>query len=350
MREGVGRLALALVAIVTIGVLPIVMLGSGSPDGDGTTAGAKPSHAGGGPRKTPRPKPTATPMPTRTPAATTAGSPTLPPAAATLVGAGDIASCSSSGDEATAALLTTIPGTVFTLGDNAYSNGTASEFNSCYGPGTGQGWGQASIKQRTRPVVGNHEYNTPGATGYYAYFGAAAGDPDKGYYAYDAGSWRVYVLNSNCSAVGGCSAGSPQEQWLRAELAANSRTCVLAMWHHPRFSSGEHGSSTATQAIYQALYDFNADLALAGHDHHYERFGPQTATGAPDGARGIVQIVVGTGGRSHYATGTARANSLVRNSDTYGVLRLTLEAGGWSFAFVPAAGQSFTDQGTGTCH
>jgi hypothetical protein len=122
------------------------------------------------------------------------------------------------------------------------------------------------------------------------------------------------------------------------------------MWHHPRFSSGSHGSSTATQALYQALYDFNAELVLVGHDHHYERFGPQTATGAADPARGIVQIVAGTGGRSHYALGTIRSNSLVRNTDTYGVLRLALGAGSWTFDFVPQAGSTFTDGGSGTCH
>src|SRR6185369_13633359 len=263
-----------------------------------------------------------------------------------LVGAGDIASCASTGDEATAAILVNTGGTVFTLGDNVYDNGTAAEFTSCYGPS----WGQASIKDRTRPVPGNHDYNTAGATGYYGYFGTAAGDPAKGYYAYDAGTWRIYVLNSNCTIIA-CAAGSAQEQWLRADLAADPRACVAAMWHHPRFSSGsEHGSSTATQDLYQALYDFNADLVLTGHDHDYERFAPQTATGSLDNARGIVEMVVGTGGRSHYLFGTIQPNSLVRNSDTYGVLRLALAAGTWSFSFLHEAGKTFTDSGTGTCH
>ena len=264
-----------------------------------------------------------------------------------LVGAGDIASCSSTGDEATAALLDTIGGTVFTTGDNVYANGTAAEFTNCYGPS----WGRPSIKGRTRPVPGNHDYNTANATGYFGYFGAAAGDPAKGYYAYNAGAWRVYVLNSNCEAIGGCDAGSPQERWLRADLVAKPRSCVVAMWLHPRFSSGgEHGSSTATQALYQALYDANADLILAGHEHDYERFAPMTATGTLDKARGIVEIVVGTGGRSHYAWGTIQPNSLVRNNDTYGVLRLALSATSWTFKFVPEAGKTFTDSGTGTCH
>lgn len=304
----------------------------------------------------PRPSPTAkvtiaptitlapNPTKTRPPRPT----PTAPPAtsAVVLVGAGDIADCSSRGDEATAALLDTISGTVFTLGDNVYENGTPSEFANCYGPS----WGRAPIKRRTKPVAGNHDYNTAGAAGYFAYFGAAAGDPTKGYYAYDAGTWRVYVLNSNCGFVGGCGAGSAQEQWLRRDLAANPRACTLAMWHHPRFSSGQHGSSTATQALYAALYQANAELVLVGHDHDYERFAPQTATGALDNARGLVQIVVGTGGRDFYRFGTIRPNSLVRNANTHGVLRLSLSAGSWSSEFVPVAGKTFTDSGSGTCH
>jgi hypothetical protein len=325
--------------------LPLLTTGSLAPQND--AAAAKPSGQVQGPKKTPRP--TRSPRPAATPSAPTATPttpPTVPPAAAILVGAGDIASCSSSGDEATAALLETIPGIVYTTGDNVYDNGTATEFANCYGPS----WGRESIKSRTRPVAGNHDYNTPNATSYYGYFGAAAGDPAKGYYAYEAGPWRVYALNSNCAAIGGCGAGSAQEQWLRAELAANPRSCVLAMWHHPRFSSGQHGSSTATQALYQALYDFDAELVLVGHDHTYERFAPQTVTGSLDNARGIVQIVVGTGGRSHYGFPTIRANSLVRNGDTYGVLRLVLSAGSWTFDFVPEAGKTFTDSGSGACH
>jgi hypothetical protein len=303
------------------------------------------------------------PSPASTPGAPVTAAPTsgLPPsptvnppsgppptggAAAVLVGAGDIANCGTNGDEATAALLEAIPGAVFTLGDNVYDNGTATEFMSCYGPS----WGRAPIKSRTRPVPGNHDYNTAGATGYYDYFGAAAGDPTKGYYAYDLGTWRIYVLNSNCGSIGGCGAGSAQEQWLRADLAANPRTCAIGMWHHPRFSSGEHGNSTATEALYQALYDANAELVLVGHDHDYERFGPQTASGASDDARGLVQIVVGTGGTSLRRFSTIRANSLVRNADTWGVIRLSLAAGSWSFEFVPVAGRTFTDTGAGSCH
>jgi hypothetical protein len=267
--------------------------------------------------------------------------PSAPPV--TFVGAGDIASCRSSGDAATAALLAGIEGAVFTAGDNVYERGTSSEFTDCYAPT----WGREL--SRTWPAPGNHDYATRGAAGYFRYFGAAAGDPKKGWYAKDLGSWRIYVLNSNCSAIGGCGAGSPQERWLREDLAANPRTCALAIWHHPRFSSGLHGSSKATQALWQALEDAGAEIVISGHDHDYERFGPQTATGAADPA-GIVEYVAGTGGRSHYPLVRSIANSLVQNDDTFGVLELQLYAASWTFEFVPVAGKTFTDQGSGTCH
>lgn len=264
-------------------------------------------------------------------------------APAILVGAGDIASCGSSGDEATAALLAGIGGTVFTAGDNVYDNGAAREFTDCYGPT----WG--AQRARTLAAPGNHDYGTRNAAGYFGYFGAAAGHPAQGWYARDVGAWRIYVLNSNCWAIGGCAAGSAQEQWLRGDLAANPRACVLAIWHHPRFSSGEHGSSAATQALWQALMDAGAEIVVNGHDHDYERFAPQTATGVAD-PNGLVEFVVGTGGRSHYGFGRTATNSLVRNDDTYGVIEFELYAGSWSFTFVPVAGKTFTDSGTGTCH
>ena len=263
---------------------------------------------------------------------------------AVLVGAGDIADCGSDGDEATAKLLDGLDGTVFTLGDNAYERGTQDDFARCYDPS----WGR--LRPRTRPVPGNHDYATAGAAGYYRYFGAAAGAPGTGWYAYDAGTWRVYALNSNCAEVGGCGPGSAQERWLRADLAANARTCVLAMWHHPRFSSGEHGNSAFTQALWTALYDADADLIVNGHDHTYERFAPQTPAAASDPARGIVEMIAGTGGRSHYPFIKIRANSLVRDNTTFGVLRLVLSGGGWSFEFVPVPGGTFTDSGSDTCH
>jgi hypothetical protein len=263
----------------------------------------------------------------------------------TALVAGDVASCSSAGDEATAALLGANAGTVIIPGDIAYENGSMTDFNNCFNPS----WGP--YKSRMKPAPGNHEYNTTGATGYYGYFGAAAGDPAKGYYAYDLGTWRMYALNSNCASIGGCGAGSAQEQWLRADLAANPRQCVGAYWHHPLFSSGEHGSSPAIQPLFQALYDYNADLVLVGHDHDYERFAPQTATGVADAARGIREFVVGTGGRSHYPFPFGFvANSQAANADTFGLLKLTLTATGYSWQFLPEAGKTFADSGSASCH
>jgi hypothetical protein len=260
-----------------------------------------------------------------------------------LVGAGDIAHCSTATDEATAKLLDGLSGTIFTLGDNAYYSGTAAEFANCYGPT----WGRH--KARTKPSVGNHEYLTSGASGYFGYFGAAAGGPSKGYYSYDRGSWHVIVLNSNCSNVG-CAAGSPQEQWLRADLAAHPNSCTLAYWHAPLFSSGEHGNSTSVRPFWNALYQANADVVLSGHDHDYERFAPQRPDGTFDSARGIREFVVGTGGTSLRPFGTIKPNSQSRNSTAHGVLKLTLHAGSYEWKFVPVAGKTFADSGTQSCH
>ncbi len=261
-----------------------------------------------------------------------------------LLAAGDIASCTSSGDEATASLLDAQTGDIAALGDNAYPNGTATDFANCYEPS----WGRH--KARTHPATGNHEYLTAGASGYFGYFGAAAGDPSKGYYSYDLGSWHIVVLNSTCSAVGGCGAGSPQEVWLRSDLAAHPADCTLAYWHHPRFSSGSHGSNATFDAFWQALYQAGADLVLNGHDHNYERFAPQTPASAPDTQYGIREIIIGTGGASHSFVGAPIANSEVRNSTAYGVLRLTLHPSTYDWQFLPVAGQTFADSGSGTCH
>jgi hypothetical protein len=259
----------------------------------------------------------------------------------TFSGSGDIADCGVSGDEATAALLDGLDGYVFTLGDNVYPNGTATEYANCYGAQTT--WGRH--KDRTYPSAGNHEYNTLGATGYYGYFGARAGDPAKGYYSFDLGAWHVIVLNSNIAR----DVNSAQIQWLRADLAASTRACTIAYWHHPLFSSGSHGNNPSVQAFWDVLYEFNADVIMGGHDHDYERFAPQTPGAAADNARGIRQFVVGTGGKSLYAMGTAKANSQRYYNGTAGVLKLTLYEGGYGWQFIPVSG-SFTDSGSGTCH
>ena len=263
---------------------------------------------------------------------------------ATLLAAGDIASCSSSGDEATAKLLGGLAGTVVTLGDNAYESGTASEFSNCYKPT----WGQQ--KGRTRPAVGNHEYLTSGAAGYFGYFGAAAGDAKKGYYSYNLGAWHIVALNSNCSKVGGCGAGSPQETWLRQDLAAHPTKCTLAYWHHPRFSFGEYGNDTGTKALWQALYEAGAEIVLSGHDHNYQRYAPQDPDGTPDREHGIREFVVGTGGANHTPLTNPPPNVEASNDEAFGILQLTLQPDSYDWVFLPIAGQSFTDAGNGTCH
>jgi hypothetical protein len=160
----------------------------------------------------------------------------------------------------------------------------------------------------------------------------------------------VVVLNSNCAAVGGCGAGSPQETWLRADLASHPRACTLAAWHQPRWSSGSHGSDTQTDALYRALHDAGADVVLNGHDHDYERFAPLDPDGSPDAAHGIREFVVGTGGRNQTPFGPPQPGSEVRGSGTFGVLKLTLRPDGYDWTFLPASPGTFTDSGSGTCH
>jgi hypothetical protein len=286
--------------------------------------------------------------------AATNSTPAPSPPAPILVAAGDIATCTGDGAEATAQLLDGLfpagtpaeRGVVAALGDNAYPQGSLGEYMACYDPT----WGRH--RARTRPAPGNHEYLTPGAEGYYSYFGSAAGDPERGYYSYDVGAWHVEVLNSNCPAVGGCEAGSPQETWLRADLAAHPSPCALAYWHHPRFSSGTvHGDQLFVRDLWLALQDHGVEIALAGHEHDYERFAPQDADGRADAVRGVRAFVVGTGGHDVlYALGPPRPNSEVRQTGTYGVLELTLRTGGYDWRFLAAAGATFTDAGSDVCH
>jgi len=270
-----------------------------------------------------------------------------PPAQAgdpVLVGAGDIGTCAGTGDAATAALVAATAGTVVTLGDNVYSSGTAAQFAGCYGPT----WGR--FKSRTRPAPGNHDYLTPGAAGYFGYFGAAAGPRGKGWYSYDLGAWHIIALNSNCGIVG-CGPGSEQNRWLRADLAAHGAQCTLAYWHHSRFSSDySHGNNAGVAPFWDALYQYGADVVLSAHAHDYERFAPQTPAGRADPAFGIREIVSGTGGESHYGFKAPQPNSQVRNAATFGVLKLTLHSRGYDWRFVPQPGKTFTDSGTGSCH
>jgi hypothetical protein len=262
-----------------------------------------------------------------------------------LVGAGDIADCADlSGAEATAKLLDAIPGTVFTAGDNAYPDGTAQQFRDCYGPT----WGRH--KARTRPAAGNHDFHAGGATPYFDYFGAAAGDPKTGAYSYDLGTWHIIVLNSECEPAGGCGFGSPQEKWLKQDLQAHPAACTLAYWHKPLFSSGgKHGNDAEVKAFWQDLYSAHAALILTGHDHDYERFAPQDPEGKADPAHGIREFVVGTGGKNHRGFGKIEPTSEVHNADTFGVLKLTLHAKSYDWEFIAEAGKTFRDSGSGAC-
>jgi hypothetical protein len=242
-----------------------------------------------------------------------------------------------------------IPGTVFTAGDLAYGNGSTEDFTVCYD----RAWGR--FKDRTRPALGNHEYVGGDAEPYFAYWGAVAGPAGKGYYSYELGAWHIVVLNTNCdeAGVGGCAAGSPQERWLRQDLAEHPAACTLAYGHHPLFSSGfftSHAIHPELRPLWQALYEARAEIILAGHEHSYERFAPQDPQGRADPQKGVREFVVGTGGRSHSLLRQPMENSEVRNADTFGVLKLTLAQGSYTWEFLPEEGQIFRDSGSGTCH
>ena len=232
---------------------------------------------------------------------------------------------------------------VLVIGDSQYEDGTAPAFAASYDPT----WGR--VKSITAPAVGNHEYNTPGATGYFRYFGEAAGDPTKGYYSFDLGGWHLIALNSNCSEVGGCEADSPQERWLRRDLAESASKCTLAYWHHPPFSSGYHGGRAEYAPFWQALYEADAEVVLVGHDHDYERFAPQTPEGEVDRARGVREFVVGTGGKNLRAFPDVAANSEAHDDSSLGVLELTLGRDAYAWRFRAAVG-AFSDTGSYACH
>jgi calcineurin-like phosphoesterase family protein len=275
--------------------------------------------------------------------------PAVPVEGVRIAAAGDIACAPGEparDDEcrqgATSDLLVGIAG-VLALGDLQYEDGTYEKFLASYD----RSWGQA--KAITAPTPGNHEYRTQGAAGYFRYFGAAAGDRTKGYYSFELGGWHLVALNSNCSAVGGCDEGSPQERWLRADLAAHPAFCTLAYWHHPRFSSGKHGSDPAYTAFWQALYEADADVVLVGHDHDYERFAPQDAFGRLALVRGIREFVVGTGGKSLRSFRASAPNSEVRDAASFGVLELTLGADAYAWRF-RSTDRSVADSGSASCH
>jgi hypothetical protein len=253
-----------------------------------------------------------------------------------IAAAGDL--CLTGADCAgTAALIDRInPVRVLTLGDNAYPDGSPAQYMGAYDAM----WGRH--KPKTSPTPGNHDYNTPGARGYFDYFGARA---PREYFSFDLGAWHVISLNSEISVR----AGSTQWKWLQADLATNPRQCILAYWHTPRFSSGrQHRTSGRFVPFWTLLEAAGADVVLNAHEHSYERFARQNASGAAD-TRGIRQFVVGTGGAALLPLGTPAGNSEARSNTTFGVLKLVLRAHGYDWSFVPVEGATFTDSGSDTC-
>jgi hypothetical protein len=311
---------------------------------------------------TARPEPGGSDGPASSRPLTTMGSPSRPvpvkPRSVLLVAAGDIA-CNPAnekfkdleGDEtgcqqkATSDLVLSLhPDAVMPLGDEQYQRGTYNGFKLSYGPT----WGR--LVDISHPVLGNHEYLTAGAAGYFKYFGVLAGDPAKGYYSFDLGSWHIVVLNSQCRYVaGGCGYGSPQEKWLRADLASHRSLCTLAAWHEPRWSSGEHESNPAFDPFWKDLSAAHAELVLSGHDHDYERFAALDAAGHRDAVRGMRQFVVGTGGVGLRSFDDLAPGSEIRQNTAFGVLALTLNPTGYSWRFV-SVDSSFSDGGRGSCH
>jgi hypothetical protein len=337
----------------------VVVLALGAAGGcDGSSRGI---GSGPGQQATPSASGTTPPTPQGTTDTSRPSSPATAPSprprTALLVAAGDIA-CNPMdrkfgvglGEEtgcrhrATSDLIAALhPAAVMPLGDTQYQHGTYRGYLTAYAPT----WGR--FRSITHPVIGNHEYDTPRASGYFGYFGRAAGDPRKGYYSYELGRWHVVVLNnSGCDQIGGCGKGSPQERWLQRDLAAHRTRCTLAAFHEPRWSSGDHGDSTRSEALWADLYAGGVDVTLSGHDHDYERFTPFDGTGRPDRA-GIRSFVVGTGGVGLKGLGPPAAGSVVRNNDTFGVLALRLRPGDYDWRFVPV-GDGFRDSGRGTCH
>jgi 3',5'-cyclic AMP phosphodiesterase CpdA len=262
----------------------------------------------------------------------------IPVADAIFVGAGDIARCEDPNTEATAKLLDRIPGTVFTLGDNVYPTSTPQLLATCYE----STWGRH--KSRTFATPGNHDWEQSAGAPYFAYFGASAGPSGLGYYSNTVGSWHIISLNSNVSA----DPGSPQYEWLKADLTQSGAACTLAMWHHPLFSSGPNGNSGQMREAWRLLNQFGADVVLSGHDHDYERYAPQDADARPT-PTGIREFVVGTGGYSLYDRASQQRNSELWENRTWGVIKLTLKSGSYDWEFVPIDGQGFRDFGSASC-
>jgi hypothetical protein len=259
-----------------------------------------------------------------------------------LVGAGDIAACSLPGDEATAKLIDQIEGTVFTAGDNVYPDGSPEAFETCYGPS----WGR--FKKRTYASLGNHDYVWPLGQGYFDYFGRRGGPHGLGFYSFDLGKWHIIVLNSNIDAR---PVESRQAIWLRDDLKTHPAVCTLAIWHHPVFSSRASDNADRMRGLWQILYDRGVDVVINGHIHYYERLAPMNSDGWPDLDRGIREFIVGTGGAT-LAKDTGKDThpaSEIRDSSTWGVLKLTLHPASYEWAFIPVEGGIFRDEGSAAC-
>jgi hypothetical protein len=239
------------------------------------------------------------------------------------------------------------------LGDAQYEDGVAAKFALSFDPS----WGR--LKPLMHPAIGNHEYYDPTASGYWDYFdgpgqaSGPAGQRGEGWYSFDTGTWHVVVLNSNCDRVS-CDAGGPEEQWLRADLAAHPAACTLAVMHHPLVSSGEgdegEGATSAVTPLWQALYDAGADVVLSGHAHLYERFAPRNPQGQVDPARGLRMFIVGTGGKNLQPPDMIRAGSEARQAQSFGVIKLALHPTSYDWQFVPDSAGGYTDAGSAACH
>ncbi len=292
-----------------------------------------------------------TPRPSAVASAGPTAGPTTSPSASgaagdvVLIAVGDVGRCDATGDDETGALAASLVGTVAILGDTAYERGSAAELEQCFGGS----WG--AVEDRIRyAAMGNHDIKTDDGAPLKAYVGDAASRDGRTWFSDDLGAWHLIVLDSNCGFLqGACGSGSDQVRWLREDLAASDARCTLAMWHHPRFSSGYHGNGKSVGAFWDALHDAGAELVLNGHEHDYERFAPQDPGGRADPAGGITEIIAGTGGGALRPFKRSAPNSLVRIADTYGVLELTLRSSGWSYRFLAADGRVL-DEGDGTCH
>lgn len=276
-----------------------------------------------------------------------------------LIGAGDIAVCGTNGDEATGRMIDSILVSdsaanihteVFTLGDNAYPSGREgvdNDFPRCFSPS----WGSSRIMKVIHPAPGNHDFDSGSGDPYFSFFGDRAGPRGRGYYSYDIHGWHVVSLNSELYFEAGDSEqAKQQENWLRQDLESHPNKCTLAYFHRPPFSSGEYGGIHEVRPLWKILYDRGADLVLAGHEHHYERFKPQNADGVADSARGVEEIIAGTGGGDLRGVRYPLAdNSVVEVHGHFGVLKVALGTDEYRYTFIDTTGRVW-DTGGSKCH